>query len=150
MLPFHPEAGAELEAAVTWLEEEQPGHGDLLFNDVSKKVAQATAFPESGAPVHGFDARNDVRAYTLGRFRYRVITAVVSGSPAVVAVARTACLHQARASLCPLRRATDRAQSRAHCGRGHRDARSRDRTRDPRSPLWHAATRSLSVAMDER
>mgnify|MGYP000588423848 CR=1 FL=1 len=82
MLPFHPDAGAELEAAVAWHEEERPGHGDLLFGDVGKKVAQAMSFPESGAPVVGFESRNDVRAYTLERFRYRVITAVVLGSPA--------------------------------------------------------------------
>lgn len=87
MLPFHPEAGAELEAAVAWVEEERAGHGDVLLGDVGKKVAQATVLPESGAPVLGFEDRYDVRAYTLGRFRYRVITAVVSGSPAVIAVA---------------------------------------------------------------
>ena len=87
MLGLHPEALAELEAAVAWLEEERPGHGDLLFDEVRQRVAQASTLPESGAPVLGFEARYDVRAYTLDRFRYRVVTASVAGSALVVAVA---------------------------------------------------------------
>ena len=89
MLELHPEAAAELEAAVDWLEDERPGYGALLFGEVRQKIAQAATYPHSGDPVAGFEDKHEVRAYTLARFRYRVITAQVSGAPLVIAVAHT-------------------------------------------------------------
>lgn len=89
LLELHPEALEELEAAVVWHNRERAGRGDLLYDDVRRRIAQATRFPRSGAPVAGFDARYDVRSYGLRRFPYRVITAVVTAAPLVVAVAHT-------------------------------------------------------------
>jgi hypothetical protein len=89
LLELHPEALEELEAAVVWHNRERAGRGDLLYDEVRRRVAQATRLPRSGAPVVGFDARYDGRSYSLQRFRYRVITAVVIGAPLVVAVAHT-------------------------------------------------------------
>ena len=89
LLELHPDAVEELEAAVVWHNRERIGRGDLLYDDVRKRIAQATRFPMSGAPVVGLDAKYDVRSYGLRRFPYRVITAVVIGAPLVVAVAHT-------------------------------------------------------------
>jgi len=49
LLELHPEAMEELEAAVVWHKRKRSGHGDLLFDEVRKRVAQATRLPESGA-----------------------------------------------------------------------------------------------------
>ena len=89
LLELHPEALEELEAAVAWHNRERAGRGDLLYEEVQRRVAQATRFPRSGAPVAGFDARYDVRSYGLRRLPYRVITAVVSRAPLVIAIAHT-------------------------------------------------------------
>ena len=87
LLELHPEAAEELEAAAAWHDRERSGYGELLYDEVRRRVAQATRFPRSGAPVRGFDARYDVRSYGLRRFPYRIVTAVVIGAPLVVAVA---------------------------------------------------------------
>jgi len=89
LLELHPESVEELEAAVAWHNRERPGHGDLLYDEIRRRVAQATRFPRSGAPIAGFDDRYDVRSYGLRRFPCRVITAVVNGSQLVIAIAHT-------------------------------------------------------------
>ncbi len=89
LLELHPEAMEELEAAVAWQNHERAGRGDRLYDEVRRRLAQATRFPRSGAPVAGFDARYNVRSYGLRRFPYRIVTAVVSGAPLVVAIAHT-------------------------------------------------------------
>ena len=89
LLELHPEALEELEAAVVWHNRERAGRGDLLYDEVRRRLTQATRFPKSGAPVVGCDARHDVRSYSLRRFPYRVITAVVGGRPLIIAVAHT-------------------------------------------------------------
>lgn len=89
MLRFHPEALVELDAAVAWHERERPGHGALLFRDVTKRVAQASRFPRSGTPLVGFEERLDVRQFVLRRFRYVIITARVLEDRQVVAIAHT-------------------------------------------------------------
>ena len=50
LLELHPEALEELEAAVVWHNRERAGRGDLLYDEVRRRVAQATRFPKSGAP----------------------------------------------------------------------------------------------------
>ena len=87
LLGLHPAAVEELDAAVRWHEDERPGHGAMLYEAVRKRVAQASRFPGSGAPIVGFCEKYDVRSYRVRDFRYRVITAVVSGTPVVIAVA---------------------------------------------------------------
>ena len=89
LLELHPEALEEFEAAVVWHNRERAGRGDLLYDEVRRRVTQATRFPKSGAPVVGFEARYDVRSYGLRRFPYRLVTAVASGRPLVIAVAHT-------------------------------------------------------------
>jgi plasmid stabilization system protein ParE len=58
-LPVHPEAAAELGAAVTWHERERPGQGSLLMDELARRVEQAARFPRSGAPGPGL--RRSVR-----------------------------------------------------------------------------------------
>jgi hypothetical protein len=49
-----------LRSAVVWHNRERLGYGDLLFDEVRKRVAQATWFSRSGAPVVGFEPGYDV------------------------------------------------------------------------------------------
>jgi toxin ParE1/3/4 len=88
-LPFHPDALIELDQAVAWLERERAGFGSILFEEVVRKIEQASRFPRSGAPVLGFDARYDVRKLVVNRFRYVVITAMIEDELTVIAVAHT-------------------------------------------------------------
>lgn len=87
MLSFHPEALDELEAAIALLEEERPGHGALLFDEIVEIVTLATEYPESGTCIERLEPQRDVRAYALSRFRYRVIVGSVAGRRLVIAVA---------------------------------------------------------------
>ena len=89
MLKLHPDAVAELVAAVAWHEERQTGLGERLFQIVARRVLQADRLPKSGAPVAGFAARYDVRQFVVRPFRYVVITATVAGARTVVAIAHT-------------------------------------------------------------
>lgn len=89
MLALHPAALDELEAATAWHEEERPGCGELLLSEVRAEITRAATMLNSGVSIEGFAATYNVRAFNLRRFRYRVIVALVAGSPLVVAVAHT-------------------------------------------------------------
>ena len=88
-LPLHPAAVAELNDAVDYLEDQRSGFGGLLFEEVSRRIAQAARFPKSGAPISGFPERHDVRQFVVRRFRYIVVTALERNRRFVVAVAHT-------------------------------------------------------------
>lgn len=72
-----------------YLEGERPGFGGLLFDEVTRRVAQAARWPRSGAPVAGFAERYDVRQHAVKRFRYIVVTAIVTDERLVIALAHT-------------------------------------------------------------
>lgn len=86
-LPFEVDAADELEAAATWYERERTGHGDLFASAVRRTVDRAARFPQSGTRAHGLDRERDVRRFSVLRFPYSVVTAIVDGRRAVVAVA---------------------------------------------------------------
>lgn len=86
-LRLHPAALAELVEAVEYLEGERTGFGEFLFDEVSRRIAQAARFPTSGAPISGFAAEHDVRQFVATRFRYIVVTALVNEERLVLAVA---------------------------------------------------------------
>ncbi|MFV8756539.1 hypothetical protein ACNOYE_38835 [Nannocystaceae bacterium ST9] len=86
-LRFLPVALEELEEAVEHLAAARQGFGELLFEEISMRVAQAARWPMSGASVAGFAPSRDVRQFVTRRFRYVVVTAIVGGERLVVAVA---------------------------------------------------------------
>ena len=86
-LPFEAGAAEELEAIVTWYERERAGYGALFVSELQRSVDRAAQFPQSGVSVPGFDSKLDVRRFTLKRFPYSVVTAVVSERCAVIAIA---------------------------------------------------------------
>lgn len=86
-LRLHPAALVELDEAVDYLEEQREGFGNLLFDEVSRRISQAARWPRSGAPVAGFAECHDVRQFVVKRFRYLVVTALVRDERLVVAVA---------------------------------------------------------------
>jgi len=86
-LPFESDAANEFEAAATWYEHERAGHGTLFASAVRGTVDRAARFPQSGIRAHGFDRERDVRRFSVLRFPYSIVTAIVDGRRAVVAVA---------------------------------------------------------------
>ncbi len=90
-LPFENEAVRELEAAAIWYESEREGYGEVFLDEVEAKVRRAARFPASGPRIAlpGLLPANDARSFPLQRFQYQVITAIVAGRRAVVAIAHT-------------------------------------------------------------
>jgi plasmid stabilization system protein ParE len=88
-LRLHPAALAELDEAVGYLEEQRPGFGALMFEEISRRIGQAARLPTSGVPISGFAAKHDVRQFVAKRFPYIVVTALVAEERLVVAVAHT-------------------------------------------------------------
>ncbi len=86
-LPFEAEAVAEFEDAAAWYEREREGYGALFVNEVRRAVERAANLPGSGPRVSGSHPEHDVRRFVVRRFPYLVITAIVSGERAVVAIA---------------------------------------------------------------
>lgn len=86
-LPFGEEAADELVAAAEWYESERLGYGELFVSEVRTAVERAADFPECGARVEGSVPELEVRLFRTRRFPYSVITAIVAGRRAVVAVA---------------------------------------------------------------
>ena len=86
-LPFESGAADEVEAAAAWYERERAGYGALFMSEVRRAVDRAARFPRSGPRVPGLDPERDVRRFLLRRFPYTVVTAIVDGRRAVVAVA---------------------------------------------------------------
>ena len=86
-LPFESEAADELDAAAAWYEREREGYGALFAFEIRRTVERAADFPQSGTRVPAMDPKRDVRRFVVRRFPYLVITAMVSGRRAVVAVA---------------------------------------------------------------
>ena len=86
-LRFHPAARDEYIAALRRAEDERMGRGERLQTEVAKAVSRAERLPESGPLLPGHDARHDVRAFRVRRFRYSVIVARIGDDRVVVALA---------------------------------------------------------------
>jgi plasmid stabilization system protein ParE len=86
-LPFEADAAAELEDAAAWYERERRGYGALFMSEIRRTVERAADLPQSGTAVSGTDPEHDVRRFVVRCFPYSVITALVAGERAVVAVA---------------------------------------------------------------
>jgi len=86
-LPFETDAFAELADAAAWYEGERRGYGALFVSEVRRAVERAADLPRSGARVPGTQDGHDVRRFVVRRFPYAIITAIVVGQRAVVAVA---------------------------------------------------------------
>ena len=89
-LPFEAEAFAELEAAATHYESERRGYGALFVSEVRRAVERAAELPWSGHRVLRTRRDHDARRFVVRRFPFAVITAIVAGQRAVVAIAHTA------------------------------------------------------------
>ena len=90
MLPFHPDAVRELEAAIEFLEQERRGYGRRLVSEVRRRLIQAKRFPHSAPLVRFIDQAFDARQFVLRRFRYVIIVANgPQGSRWVYAIAHT-------------------------------------------------------------
>lgn len=86
-LAFHPEALAELRAAIVYVDDERPGHGRVLYEQTKQRVAQARRFPHSGPAVPGMEEHHDVRRFGVPRFHYQIVTALIARERMVVAFA---------------------------------------------------------------
>ncbi len=90
-LPFEEQAAKELEEVALFYERERAGYGTLFMAEVSKKVARAADFPQSGALIQVASPEADIRAFVLRCFPYIVVTAIITERRAVIAIA-----HQRR------------------------------------------------------
>lgn len=83
---FHPAAAEELEAAFDWYEQQDPGLGMALANEVQRALALVRSQPEAWS-VSAFDPR--ARCFQLTRFPYRLIFAHDANEIVVIALAHT-------------------------------------------------------------
>jgi hypothetical protein len=67
----HPEADAELEAAVLWYEERQPALGDDFLEEYEATLQRILAHPERWRKIRG-----DNRQLNFDRFPYAVVYSV--------------------------------------------------------------------------
>ncbi len=68
-----PEVAAELEASVTWYEENRAGLGERFLDAVDSTLGQIVQWPRSGAPVPDVAADLNVRRVPVGRFPFHVV-----------------------------------------------------------------------------
>ncbi len=84
---FHPEARVELIEAIVFHEQQRPGSGEKLEEEISNMLDRIRRYPESGVHLRGYAAELEVRAFHLRHFPYSLIMASVNGEPMVFAVA---------------------------------------------------------------
>lgn len=68
---YEAEAAEELAAAVGWYEDERPGLGAALLDEIDSVVAGLASGSTPSAPVRGTD--EDVRRVVLARFPYSIV-----------------------------------------------------------------------------
>ena len=77
-------AREELAAAVRWFEEQRPGLGAELYDEVVATITRLQASPESGVPISR-DPRT--RRVIVSRFPYQVVYRLAPSEIVVLAVA---------------------------------------------------------------
>lgn len=85
-LPFIAEAASELEEAAIWYERERSGRGTTFTTAVARAVGRAATLPKMGARVPATPVEREVRRFVVRRFPYSLVTALVDGQQAVVAL----------------------------------------------------------------
>ena len=73
--------------AARYLGRAREGYDLLLLEEYEHVAERAARLPKSGTAVAGFHERHDVRRFSLQRFRYHVVTAIVSGERIAIAFA---------------------------------------------------------------
>tara|TARA_B100001750_G_scaffold176402_1_gene144631 strand:- start:161 stop:469 length:309 start_codon:yes stop_codon:yes gene_type:complete len=86
-LLFHPEARAELVAAIRYHEAERPGYGAKFRDEARAVIERASELPGVGQRERGYPDGLDVRAFQFDLFPYAVIVVVEEDELLVVAVA---------------------------------------------------------------
>lgn len=81
---FHPAASEELEAAFDWYEQQDPGLGVALVDEIQRALTLVRARPAAWS-VSPLDPR--ARYIRLTRFPYRIVFAHESNEILVVAIA---------------------------------------------------------------
>ena len=70
---FHPDAELELEAAVEWYEDQQPGLGGEFLELVEESLELILEWPRIAPVFPGWDRAPVVRTQTVARFPYRAL-----------------------------------------------------------------------------
>ena len=86
-LLFHPEARAELVAAIRYHEAERPGYGAKFRDEARAVIERASELPGVGQRERGYPDGLDVRAFQFDLFPYAVIVVVEEDELLVDAVA---------------------------------------------------------------
>lgn len=82
-------AANEVAAAADHLEAARPGYGELFLQAYARKLAQIAHLPRSGAKIRDANLGQELRAFSLSRFRYVIVVALRERSPVIVALAHT-------------------------------------------------------------
>lgn len=88
-LPFEADAFDEFQSAAAWYERERKGYGLLFVPEVEQLMERAAQFPRSGSRAVELSPELDVRRFVSRPFPYTVVTAIVGGRRARVAVTHT-------------------------------------------------------------
>lgn len=70
---FHPEAETELEAAVDWYEDQQPGLGGDFLELVEESLELILEWPRIAPVFPGWNREPVVRTQAVARFPYRAL-----------------------------------------------------------------------------
>jgi len=81
------EAVADLDAAMSWYEEQREGLGRELLAEFRERVNGALEMPGRGSPAGFTPGGAEIRRYRFKRFkRYTILMATIDGVPTVLVV----------------------------------------------------------------
>jgi toxin ParE1/3/4 len=82
-------ARAELDAAISWYEEQSPGLGSRLWESIDEVLSRLRTTPDGSTTVPDVPAELGVRRALIRRFPYAVIFMVRGDLVEIIAVAHT-------------------------------------------------------------
>ena len=83
----HPEAAAELDAAVHWYEQERTGLGALLLDRAEQARHDIAEWPDASPPARTLGDGTIVRSKAIHGFPYRIVYAVEPAGVVILAYA---------------------------------------------------------------
>ena len=84
---FHPDAELELEAAIEWYEDQQPGLGNDLLEQVEEALDVILAWPRIAPVFSRWEQTPVVRTQAIARFPYQALYYLTARELVLVAFA---------------------------------------------------------------
>lgn len=83
----HPEAAAELDAAIRWYEQERAGLGSLLLDRAEQARRDIAGWPDASPPARTLGDGTVLRSKAIHGFPYRIIYTVEPAGVLILAYA---------------------------------------------------------------